>query len=122
MKLPKLKLIRDERDYEQALAAVEKLWDATPESPAHDALGVLALLIEDYERRNFPLEDPDPVEAIRFRLEQLGREPSSLSEIIGSRGRVSEILNGRRKLSLRMIRKLHDELHIPFEALIPARP
>jgi len=120
MKKPRLKVINTAREYRRALATIEELWDAKVGTEAHDALEVLALLVEDYEKRTFPLEEPDPVEAIRFRLEQAGKEPKDLVPILGSRSRVSEILNRKRSLSLSMIRKLHDALRIPFEALIPA--
>lgn len=122
MKKPDLKVIRTEKQHKQALARVEELWDARPGTLEHDTLEVLGLLIEDYEKRAFPVEEPDPIEAIRFRLEQMGKEPKDLVPILGSRSRVSEVLNRRRSLSVAMIRKLHDALQIPFEALIPSRP
>ncbi len=120
MKRLKLKIINSEKDHKRALAAIEQLWESKPGTETHDALDVLALLVEDYEKRTFPMEEPDPVAAIRFRLEQMGKEQKDLVPILGSRGRVSEVLNRKRPLSLAMIRRLHDELHIPFEALIPA--
>ncbi|HVE85329.1 MAG TPA: transcriptional regulator [Myxococcales bacterium] len=120
MKKPRLKVINADLEYRRALASIEELWDAKPGTEEHDALEVLALLVEDYERRTFPMEEPDPVEAIRFRLEQAGKEPRDLVPILGSRSRVSEVMNHKRSLSLQMIRRLHDALQIPFEALIPA--
>lgn len=120
MKRPKLKVINNAREHRQALTTIEKLWAAKPGTEEHDALEVLALLVEDYEERTFRIEEPDPVEAIRFRLEQLGKEPKDLVPILGSRSRVSEVMSRKRRLSLPMIRKLHDALQIPFEALIPA--
>ena len=119
MKKAKLKVITSERDYRLSVKAIEDLWDAKPGSEAHDSLEVLALLVDDYEKRTFPMEEPDPVAAIRFRLEQAGLEPRDLVSILGSRSRVSEIMNRKRGLTLEMIRKLFDELHIPMEALIP---
>ncbi|MBL8917990.1 MAG: transcriptional regulator [Myxococcaceae bacterium] len=119
MKKPKLKVINSQKEYRQALKAVDELWDARPGSEAHDALEVLALLLEDYERRMFPMEEPDPVAAIRFRLEQAGMEQKDLVSILGSRSRVSEVMNRKRGLTVEMIRRLFDELHIPMEALIP---
>lgn len=119
MKRTKLKVINSEKDYQLALKAIEALWDAKPGSDAHDSLEVLALLVEDYEQRSFPLEEPDPVAAIRFRLEQAGMQQKDLVSILGSRSRVSEIMNHKRSLTIEMIRKLFDELHIPMEALIP---
>ena len=120
MRKLKLKLINTEKEHKQALAAIERLWDSKPGTEEHDALEVLTLLVEDYEKRTFPMEEPDPIEAIRFRLEQMGKKQKDLVSIIGSRSRVSEVFNRKRRLSLAMIRRLHDELHIPFEALIPA--
>lgn len=121
MKKLKLKAIHSKKEHREALATIERLWDAKPGTPDHDALEVLALLVEDYEKRTFPIEQPDPVEAIRFRLEQAGKESKDLVSILGSRSRVSEVLNGKRGLTLAMIRRLFDELHIPMEALIPRR-
>lgn len=120
MKKLKLKIINSEKEYKRALAAIEQLWKSKPGTEEHEALEVLALLVEDYEKRAFPMEEPDPVEAIKFRLEQMGKGQKDLVPILGSRSRVSEVLNRKRRLSLVMIRRLHDELHIPFEALIPA--
>ena len=119
MKKAKLKVITKDRDYRAALRLVEDLWNARPGTDAHDRLEVLALLVEDYEKRTFPLEAPDAVAAIRFRLEQAGMEPKDLVPILGSRSRVSEILNHKRSLTVEMVRRLFDELHIPMEALIP---
>ncbi len=119
MKKTKLKVITKDRDYRAALRLVENLWDAQPGTDGHDRLAVLALLVEDYEKRTFPLEEPDAVAAIRFRLEQAGLEPKDLVPILGSRSRVSEILNHKRSLTVEMVRRLFDELHIPMEALIP---
>lgn len=119
MKKAELKVITSEKSYRLALKAIEELWDAKPGSEAHDSLEVLALLVDDYERRTFPMEDPDPVAAIRFRLEQAGMEQKDLVAILGSRSRVSEIMNHKRSLTVAMIRRLFDELHIPMEALIP---
>ena len=115
----KLKVITSEKDYRLAVRAIEDLWDARPDSEEHDSLEVLALLVDDYEKRTFPMEAPDPVSAIRFRLEQAGLEPRDLVSILGSRSRVSEVMNRKRGLTIEMIRKLFDELHIPMEALIP---
>ncbi|MBL8953593.1 MAG: transcriptional regulator [Myxococcaceae bacterium] len=115
----KLKVINSEKAYRKAVKTIEMLFDAKPGSADHDALEVLALLVDDYERRTFPMEEPDPVAAIKFRLEQAGLEPKDLVPILGSRSRVSEILNHKRSLTVAMVRRLFDELHIPMEALIP---
>ena len=119
MKKMKLRVISSAKEHRAALKTIESLWSAKPGTDEHDALEVLALLVEDYERRTFPIEEPDPVAAIIFRLEQLGKETKDLVDILGSRSRVSEVMNRKRSLSLRMIRKLHKQLKIPFEALIP---
>lgn len=115
----KLKVINSDKAYRKAVKTIEQLFDAKPGSEDHDALEVLALLVDDYERRTFPMEEPDPVAAIKFRLEQAGMEPKDLVPILGSRSRVSEILNRKRSLTVEMVRRLFDELHIPMEALIP---
>ena len=114
-----IKPINSAKDHQAALKLIADLWDAPPRGPEHDALEVLSILVENYEARVFPFDDPDPVEAILFRMEQQGLSRKDLESIFGSRSRVSEILNRRRALSLSMIRRLHDELQIPFEALIP---
>lgn len=119
MKKAKLKVIRNEQDYREALETIERLWDAEPGTSDHDTLEVLALLVEHYEKKAFPMEEPDPIAAIRFRLEQTGKEQKDLVPILGSRSRVSEIMSRKRSLTVGMIRRLFDELHIPMEALIP---
>lgn len=116
-----IKPIRNERDHARALADLEKLWDAKPGSPEHDRMDVLATLIDAYEDEHHPILPPDPVEAIRFRMEQLGLDRKALEKSIGSRARVSEVLARRRDLSLAMIRRLHRDLGIPAEILIGAR-
>lgn len=113
-----IKPIRTEKDYHTALEIVEELWDAEQGTPEADKLDILTTLIEVYEDQNFPIETPSPVEAIRFRMEQLGLRPKDLEPFVGQRGRVSEILNERRPLTLRMIRKLAKGLNIPVSVLI----
>ena len=111
--------IRTRRDHRAALGRIEQLWDAPPGSEAADELEVLATLVDAYEQLHDPIPDPDPIEAILFRLEQTGQDRSDLQRILGvGRGRVSEILNGKRGLSLAMIRKLASALGIPAEVLI----
>jgi len=112
--------IKTEQDYERALERVESLFDARPDTPEGDELDVLVTLIEAWEDRHLAIEAPDPVEAIRFRMEQMGLQPKDLEPYIGGRGRVSEVLNRKRGLSLRMIRNLHEGLGLPYESLIPA--
>lgn len=113
-----IKPIKSNADYETALARLDALMDAEFGSERGDELDVLATLIEAYERKTFPIEPADPVEAIVFRMEQSGLERKDLEPLIGSRARVSEILNRKRDLSLAMIRRLHDKLNIPYECLI----
>jgi len=110
--------IRNTSDHESALKRIQALMSAKPGTDAGDELDVLATLVDAYESKRFPIESPDPIEAIRFRMEQLGLERKDLEPFIGSRARVSEVLNKRRGLSLKMIRALHEELDIPLEALI----
>ena len=114
----KAKVIKTKADHEAALARIEKLMDVTPHTPQGDELELLSLLVHEYEEKNFPIDKPDPVTAIRFRMEQQGLAPKDLVPILGSRSRVSEVLAGRRGLSLGMIRKLVGALHIPAELLI----
>ena len=110
--------IRDETDYDCALRRVQQLWDSPKGSPDGDELDVLVTLIEAYEREHYPIGLPDPIEAIRFRLEQKGKDYRALIGIIGQRARVYEVMRGDRSLSLRMIRSLHRKLDIPAEVLI----
>jgi HTH-type transcriptional regulator/antitoxin HigA len=117
-----LKPIRTEADYEAALAEVEHLWGAEGGTPEGDRLDVLATLIDAYEAKHYPMDPPDPIEAIRFRMEQQGITRKDLEPMIGTRARVAEVLNRKRGLSIEMIRKLHDRLGISAEVLIqPAR-
>jgi HTH-type transcriptional regulator/antitoxin HigA len=113
-----LKPIRTEADYEAALAEMERLWGAKSGTPKGDRLDVLATLIEVYEEKHHPMDPPDPIEAIRFRMEQQGLTRKDLEPMIGTRGRVAEVLNRRRGLSIEMIRNLHEQLGISAEVLI----
>ena len=113
--------IRTEADHAAALHRIDHLMDAEPGTPEGDELDVLATLVEAYEDRHFPIADPDPLAAIQFRMEQLGLTRKDLEPLLGSRGRVSEVLNGRRALSLQMIRRLNRELGIPLESLVGER-
>lgn len=114
----KIQPIRTEADYDQALANIERLWGARQGTPNGDRLDVLLVLVEDYESKHHPIAPPDPVEAIKFRMEQMNLTRKDLEPLIGPRGRVTEVINRRRPLSLAMIRKLHTGLHIPLESLI----
>jgi HTH-type transcriptional regulator/antitoxin HigA len=113
-----LRPIRSEKDYEHALAEVEELWGAKAGTPKGDRLDILATLIEAYETERYPMDPPDPIEAIKFRMEQQGLTRKDLEEILGTRTRVSEVLNRKRGLSINMIRALHDKLGISAEILI----
>ena len=115
-----IKLIKTERQYQQAIKRLEEIFDAKKGSPEGDELEVLGLLIEKYEDERFPIGFPDPVEAIKFRMEQLGYTQSDLAKVIGLKSRTSEILNRKRKLTLDMVRLLHEKLHIPTDVLIQA--
>ena len=120
--MSEIKPIRNEADYEAALAEVERLWGAPSETPEGDRLDVVATLIDAYEGEHHPIDPPDPVEAIKFRMEQQGLTRKDLEGILGSRTRIAEVLNRRRGLSINMIRRLHDTLGISAEVLIrPSR-
>lgn len=110
--------IKTEHDYESALLEIERLWGAEEGTKNGDKLDVLIVLVEDYENKHHPIDPPDPIEAIKFRMEQMNLSRKELENILGSRGRVSEVLNRRRGLSLNMIRGLYNHLHIPLESLI----
>jgi HTH-type transcriptional regulator/antitoxin HigA len=117
-----VKPIRSEADYESALAEIEKLWGAPSGSAEGDKLDVLATLVDAYEAEHDPMDPPDPIEAIEFRMEQQGLTRKDLEPLIGTRTRVAEVLNGKRGLSIEMIRRLHDKLGIAAEVLIrPSR-
>jgi HTH-type transcriptional regulator/antitoxin HigA len=114
--------IRTKRDYEAALKEVERLWGAKSGTSEGDRLDVLATLIDAYEATHYPMNPPDPIEAIKFRMEQQGLTRKDLEPLIGTRTRVAEVLNRKRNLSIGMIRRLHDALGISAEVLIrPSR-
>lgn len=114
----KIRPIKSEKDYKSALAELDRLFDATPNTPDGDYVEVLATLIEKYEQEHYPIDAPDPVEALEYFMESRGLTRSDLEEYIGGSGRVSDILNRKRGLSLNMIRKLHFELGMPAETLL----
>jgi HTH-type transcriptional regulator/antitoxin HigA len=117
-----LKPIRTEADYDAALAEAERLWGSRSGTPDGDRLDILATLIVVYESEHCPIDPPDPIEAIKFRMEQQGLARKDLEPIIGTRTRVSEVLNRKRGLSIDMIRRLHERLGISAEVLIrPSR-
>lgn len=115
-----LKPIKSKRDYNTALRRIAVLinQDLTSGSEEYNELELLSILVDDYESKNFPIDLPDPVEAIKFRLEQMNMETTDLAKILGSKSRASEILNRKRKLSIAMIRRLHKRLNIPASTLI----
>jgi HTH-type transcriptional regulator/antitoxin HigA len=115
-----IKPIRTKKDYEQALDRLEVIFDSKKGTDKGDELEILSMLIENYENEKFPVGFPDPVEAIKFRMEQLGYNQTDLANVVGLKSRASEILNRKRKLSLEMIRQIHDRLNIPTEVLIQA--
>jgi HTH-type transcriptional regulator/antitoxin HigA len=110
--------IRNEKDYQKALDRLEDIFDAKKGTEEGDELEILSILIDRYENENFPIGMPDPIEAIKFRMEQMGMNQKDLAEVVGFKSRVSEILNKKRKLTLNMIRKLNTNLHIPTEVLV----
>lgn len=117
-----LRPIKNEKQYENVLTRVYMLMqkDIQPDSEDSDELEVLSILVKEYENEHYPIPQPNPIEAIKFRLEQLNMSEADLTEILGARSRKSEILSGKRKLSLSMIRKLTKRLNIPAEVLIQA--
>jgi len=110
--------IKTGRDYRNALKEIEKLWDAKPNSPRGDRLDVLVTLVEAYEQKHCRMEPPDPVEAVKFRMEQLGLKSADLAKILGGRSRASEVLNKKRKLTVEMMRSLRKRLGVPAESLL----
>ena len=112
------KVIKNEKEYQKALNRLEKIFNAKKGTKEGDELELLALLIDKYEQEKYPIDLPDPIEAIKFRMEQLGYKQKDLALAIGLKSRVSEILNRKRKLTLDMIRKLSEELSIPTDILV----
>jgi HTH-type transcriptional regulator/antitoxin HigA len=113
-----IKPIRSNTDYERALQEIQRLWGAKEGTAEGDRLDVLATLVDAYEQKHFPIDTPEPIEAIRFRLEQQGLDERALVGVIGGRSRVYEVMRRKRPLSLDMIRRLHERFGIPAEVLI----
>jgi HTH-type transcriptional regulator/antitoxin HigA len=113
-----IKPIKSERDYQRALKEIDKLMGTKANTPQGDRLDVLATLVTAWEEKHYPIDPPDPVEAIRFAMEQRGLTRRDLEPYIGSRARVAEVLNRKRSLTLAMIRRLHAGLGIPAEVLL----
>ena len=113
-----IKPIKTEEDYKATLARIESIWDAEINTKKGDELSILAILVENYETEKFKILPPDPIEAIKFRMEQTGLEKTDLARFLGGRNRSTEILNRKRGLSIRMMRVLHKKLNIPAESLL----
>ena len=111
-------IIKTETDYQKALKRLDEIFDSPAKSAEGDEAELLVLLVENYENEHYPIGAPDPIEAILFRMEQMGMKKKDLAEVIGYKSRVSEILSRKRKLSLKMIRNLHEKLNIPYESLM----
>jgi HTH-type transcriptional regulator / antitoxin HigA len=110
--------IKTEHDYNTSIRRIEVLWGAKKDTPQGDELDLLVTLVESYEMKHYPIAPPDPVDAIKFRMEQMNMTKADMVQFIGSQSRVSEILNGRRKLTLGMIKSLYKGLKIPAEVLL----
>tara|TARA_R110000744_G_scaffold324624_1_gene430430 strand:+ start:350 stop:706 length:357 start_codon:yes stop_codon:yes gene_type:complete len=113
-----IKVIKTEGDYQLALKRLEVIFHAPADSKEGDEAEILSILIEKYENEHYPIAAPDPIEAIKFRMEQMGMDNQDLAEIIGYKSRVSEIFSRKRKLTLKMIKNLHEKLNIPYESLM----
>ncbi|MBU2447487.1 MAG: helix-turn-helix domain-containing protein [Bacteroidetes bacterium] len=113
-----IKPIKNKKDHEAALKKIETIFDAKPNTPDSDLLDILVALVEAYEQKHFNIASPNPIEAIKFRMEQLGIKQSDLAEAMGGRNRVSEILNGKRELTAKMMRELHKKFNVPAESLL----
>lgn len=114
----KIKPIKSKADYNLALKEIQELWNAEPNTPDGDTLEILITLVEAYEEKHFPIDPPDPIEAIKFRMEQKGLRKVDLASMMGGKNRVSEVLSRKKPLTLKMIRNLHKEIGIPYESLI----
>ena len=115
-----VKPIKNESDYDAALAEIAELMDACANTPEGDRLDVLVTLVEAYEEKHWRVNPPDPIEAIKLRMQQRGLSRNDLEKVLGSKSRVSEVLNRKRPLTIEMIRRLHGKLGIPAESLIQA--
>jgi HTH-type transcriptional regulator / antitoxin HigA len=110
--------IKTEQDYAEAINRIEELWGAEKDSPDGDELDILVTLVESYEMKHYPISPPDPIDAIKFRMEQMGMTNADMIQYLGSQSRVSEVLNRKRRLSLGMIKSLYKELKIPADILL----
>lgn len=114
----KIKVLKTETDYENAMERIEAIFDAKPDTPKGDELELLTLLIEKYEEEHYPIELPHPIEAIKFRMDQMNLKQKDLVDCFGDKSKVSDVLNLKRKLNLNYIRNLHQKLDIPLDALV----
>ena len=110
--------IKTEEDYQAALSRLEEIFDAPDGTPESDELDILGLLVDEYEKEHYPIDSPDPIEAIKIRMEELNMRQVDLIPVIGGKSRVSEILNRKRRLTIQMIRRLKDRLNLSAELLI----
>ena len=113
-----IKPIKTEQDYNMSIKRIEELWGAKRDTPEGDELDLLCTLVESYEMKHYPITPPDPIDAIKFRMEQMGMTNADMVKYLGSQSRVSEILNGKRKLTLKMVKSLYKGLKIPAEILL----
>ncbi len=113
-----IKPIKTEQDYKSALSRIEELWGAKKDTSEGDELDLLVTLVESYEMKHYPIAPPDPIDAIKFRMEQMGMTSADMVQYLGSQSRVSEILNRKRRLTLRMVKSLYKGLKIPAEILL----
>jgi len=113
-----IKPVKTEQDYNMSIKRIEELWGAKIDTPEGDELDLLCTLVESYEMKHYPIAPPDPIDAIKFRMEQMGMTKADMVKYLGSQSRVSEILNGKRRLTLRMVKSLYKGLKIPAEILL----
>ncbi|MEJ5261454.1 MAG: helix-turn-helix domain-containing protein [Ignavibacterium sp.] len=114
----KVKVIKTRKEYREALKKIDELWNAKPNTDEGDLLELLVTLVEVYEQKHFKINPPDPIEAIKFRMEQLGLKQADIAKVIGGKNRASEILNRKRDLTAQMMRELHKKFNIPAESLL----
>ncbi len=112
-------VLKKENEYEKALERLEAIFDAITGTPEGDEAELLAILIEKYEEAHYPMPEPDPIEAVKFVMEQTALKPKDLVGLLGNKASVSRVLNRKRPLNLEMIRNLHDRFKIPYEVLMP---
>ena len=110
--------IKTENDYNDSIKRIEELWGAKKDTPQGDELDLLVTLVESYEMKHYPIAPPDPIDAIKFRMEQMGMTKADMAKYLGSQSRVSEVLNRKRKLTLNMVKSLYKGLKIPAEILL----